>query len=318
MKRKLNIVFFSICFLASLLAEAYCFQVLRGDLFSIVGIGFVVLITGYLLLDTIRSKMQRSVKDAKFYFDRMYREETEKWTGRYTEIANLQKATYTAAKKNTATISEQFDEALLRLDTIESNNAKEFLRINELQKKALEGQKNALNLEVNYNKENTKQLIHVLREEGNKTEQNELLLKILEALEKNNALLQEQMQQMKNMNYVHAAEPVEVKPGEVFQSDYFPSDEENLTEDFYEELETTDRIAAEEPEENQEENASETSWFLEEEAGSEAMKVFDTMEPELEAEPSIDNSQTITPIYDDPNKALSADEIAALFASFGQ
>jgi len=343
MKKKLNMVFFSICFLTALLAEAYCIQVLDGDLFSAIGIGFVVLITGYLLLDTIRSNLEQKTKDMKFYFDRMYREETDKWNIRYNEVVNLQKATYTATKKNTAILSEQFEEAILRLETLESNNSKALQKLTELQIKLMEGQKNALNLEINYNKENTKQLINALHEESNKTEQNELMLKILEAIEKNNVLLQKQMQQIKTMNVVTASgmEPV-TKQETIFGPDYFANDEETLTEDFYEELDMTDHITEEEQVEELEENTPETVELLEEEQRPEVVDSYVEPEEEPEStsvyldqealslemdyvntesdsleEDTISTTPTIKPLYDDPNKPLTADEIAALFASFG-
>lgn len=276
MKKKLNILFFGVCFLAAILAEVYCIRVLENDLFSIIAIGFVVLITGYLFMDSIRSTIIQWGKDTRFFFDRMYREETDKWNNRYTETVNLQKATYIALKKNSTVLSEQLKEVLLRMNELEENYNNEIHKITELQRKVLEGQKNALNLEINYNRENTKQLIHALREEGDKTDQKELLQKIWEELEINNTLLQEQLRHLKDLP-VHS---------EMFDEDFYAGPEAAAALD------------------ETEETASSTSLYSKEETGDEAVANNEAI--------------TVTPLYSDPNKELSADEIASLFASFGQ
>ncbi|MHB8127971.1 MAG: hypothetical protein ACYDEX_03130 [Mobilitalea sp.] len=303
MKKRINIIFFSICFFAALLAEAYCIQVLEGDLFSVVGIGIVVLITGYLLMDAVRTQLIRSSENAKTYMEHMYKEEAEKWNERFTEFVNLQKATYTATKKNTAMMAEQFEEILLRMETVEANNAKAIQKITELQKKSLEGQKNALNLEINYSKENTKQLINVLREEGNHIELKEQLKLITSYLEDNNELLKAHMNNREDKGYGFDS-GFNIKKESGFAQDNFM--DKSFTEDFYEELDTQDHV---EEDVGNEENASETSMFFEEELELEAINSV------MEAEETV---PTVTPLYDDPNKALTADEIANLFASFGK
>lgn len=391
------------------MAESYFMQTGAGDLFSVAGIGVVVLITGYLLLDSIRSKLIESSKGAKFYLDQIYQEETQRGNERYTELANLQKATYSATKKNTAMLSEQFEEILLRLETLEINNTKALNKMTELQKKALEGQKNALNLEINYNKENTKQLIKVLREEGKRSDTNELLNKILESLEKNNDLLQTQINDRKSSMYSEnfynqhdkadyiAKEELEdndtaaglsmdyiTDPNELTVASWSSEPEEkveNLTDTGWSmeaEIEV-DRlgtgwdsevkqeadsfetkgwdIASDAEEDNplETEQASETNseidnidsiglnadvneeldklisgWDLDTLTEVNAPDISATMgvEPITEAldttnidadvNETPESKPEIKPLYEDPNKALTADEIAALFASFGQ
>lgn len=303
MKKRLNILFFSICFFAALLAETYCIQVLEGDLFSVVGIGIVVLITGYLLMDAVRTELIRSSKNAKAYMEHIYKEEAEKWNERFTEFINLQKATYTATKKNTAMMAEQFVEVLSRMETLEVNNAKAIQKITELQKKSLEGQKNALNLEINYSKENTKQLIKVLREEGNHLELKEQLTLITSYLEENNELLKAHRNNIEDKGYGFDS-GLNIKKESRFAQDNFM--DKSFTEDFYKHLDTQDHV---EEDVQNDDNASETSKFFEEELEPEAINSV------MEEEETV---PTITPIYDDPNKALTADEIANLFASFGK
>jgi len=378
MKKRLNIILFSICFLAALLAETYCIQVLDGDLLSVVGIGAVLLITGYLLMDSIRSKLAQSSERVKFYVDHIYSEETQKWNERYTELLNMQKATYTAAKKNTAMMSEQFGEVVLKLEALEVSNAKSLQKLIELQMKSLEGQKNSLNLEINYSKENTKQLMKVLREEGNRFDLKEDLSKIIANLEENNTLLKERMNDFGTMSNEFE---FGARKQTGYVQDLFENNEESLSEDFYNELNMEDHIDEDKPDV---ENASEASWSkptweesLESivapeiegyavEAMEEIFKLgTDTYETDsveikdnsVEAERKktddilndlLNNISTnqenstgnglvqedskgtvkeeiaatvspvVVPLYNDPNKALTADEIAALFASFGQ
>jgi hypothetical protein len=107
----------------------------------------------------------------------------------------------------------------------------------ELQKKSLEGQKNALNLEINYNKENTKQLIKVLREESSRINPKELNLLQESSILKNSILENSGIEL-----------PMQGK-------------EEEIT---------------------------------------------------------LPEAPAVVPLYDDPNKALTPDEIASLFASFGK
>lgn len=268
MNKRMNIIFFSICFIASLLAETYYINNSNVDLLSMGGIGIIVLITGYLLLDSIRGQIVDSSNKVKFALDKLYQEEKEKWNERYTEMENLQKATYTATKKNTVVLRDKFEELLLKLDAMEKSNDKVLQKMIDLQKKSLEGQKNALNLEINYNKENTKQLMKVLREESKSLNQEEKLTAILNQLEKNYDFQKEIINKVSYGN---------------------PKDSDNL---------------------QTKQNSTDA-------ALPKAVK----SEPELEAlkEEELQDTKEqpkVVPLYDDPNKALTADEIASLFASF--
>ncbi|MDF2905726.1 MAG: hypothetical protein K0R34_1047 [Herbinix sp.] len=372
MKKILNTPFFSLCFLGSVIAEAYFIQAGEGSLFSVIALGIVVLITGYLCMDSIRSSLLEGGKKIRLYIDQMYREDMERWNERFNELQNLQKATYTATKKNTATLSEQMEELLDRIEVLEGNNTKALNKLIELQKKALEGQKNALGLEINYNKENTKQLIKVINETGNQAETQELLNKIIEQLENSTQVLQNGLQ---NMN-VTAQTPM--ISSQHIESGWHMNTEakvENLTEtgwDVDAEVELEDTLIGwksdAEPiieeidngwdinteqsfntvwstdalqEESEDEVALGSAWdsidedlnnliqglgnetldektsdFIPSEEEETIPEVVDTIDEPVEE--SQQQKPEIKPLYDDPNKALSADEIAALFASFGQ
>ncbi len=217
MKKRLNLMFFSICFLAAIVTEAYFIQRVEEDLISVAGIGVVVLITGYLWMDSLRGLFMQ----------------------KYTEIINLHKAVYTATKKDTAEVTNQLTELLARMEIMENNTASALQLITEYQKKALEGQRNALNYKINYNKENTKQIISAVQEGSNRAELLELLSKLYHRLDGN--------------------EREKINP--------------------------------------------EDKLFQEEDLTSESV---------TSANPGV------IPLYDDPNKNLTTDEIASLFASVRQ
>lgn len=271
MKKWMNTLFLGSLFIAAALIETYSIFAFDGNLFSTIGLGVVVMITGYLFMDTVRSELKQGKDEAKFYIDRVFGEETEKWSERYTELLNLQKASYSATKKNTSALAQQFEEVLSRLQDLEENNAKALHRITELQKKSLEGQKNALNLEVHHNNENTKRILSILSEEDRNNEILNQLERILTQLERNNELLQSRVNETESNGW---REPSNAELGFM------------------------------------EENASESDWSLEEEPEPEADHSL--------AEPVEADEAKVVPLYDDPNKKLTTDEIASLFASFGK
>jgi hypothetical protein len=321
MKKRLNIMFFGICFLAAILAEAYCLLWLEGNLFSLVGISMIVLINGYLLMDAIKSSIKHHIEHVKFYTDHVLREETERWNERYNELINLQKATYSATKKNTVVMSEQMKDILLKLEA--ADHRKELQRMIELLKKSLEGQKNALNMELHYNKEYTKQLLEAIREESSKTELTKQLSDILKLLEDNNKLLGSGIVTLDSIKQIQDLEP-ESYAKEKAKKDYFVEDE----------YDSEQEAAAEEdfklpdgPE--QESGAAYESISESDDKGNQGDAVtFEKESPEFqdnEKEPGLspfysekpEQEIKVKPLYSDPNKNLSADEIASLFASLG-
>lgn len=295
MKKRINIIFFSICFLAALMAEAYCFLVLDGDLISVIGIGLVVLIVGYLLLDSIRGEWKHSSQKVLFYLEQLYCNEKEKWDERYTEILNLHKASYTATKKNSLMINDRFEELQKKLSTMEKSNTLALQRISELQRKIMEGQKNALNIEVNYNKENTKLLVKTLREECSKLNQDDQISLIVSLLQHNQELLMEKSGDQRRGAVYAEEDALE------FDTDFMELNQDEV--DPYSEKEEVDdeiELGYEETEESNNE-------------------IEQPVEQGLESEVEMDQvNQEIKPLYEDPNKALTTDEIASLFASYGK
>lgn len=265
MIKRMNALFLGGCLLAAIILEVYCIQVYEGDLFSSIGIGLVVLITGYLFMDSLRSVYKESFEKLKQQLKEFQEEEIAKRNSQYEELLNLQKANYTAVKKSEAFLVKQLEETLKRIDNFESSNVNNINKMIELQKKTLEGQKNALNLEIKYNKDNTKEIIAELQ-----SRQDYEVLK--EQVTELKLLIEKQMEDSSKR----------IVTG--FQQDEY--DFSNVSE--LEKTSDNDSVS--------EESASE--------------EYDSTIEENME-------TPKIVPLYDDPNKALTADEIATLFASLG-
>lgn len=347
MKKRMNIIFFGLCFLASLLAEGFCFQVLKGEWISTAGIGIVVIITGYLFMDSLRSLIKTNIDNLKFYMDRNLREETERWSERYTEIVNLQKATYTATKKNTVMITEQITKVLFLLQEQENNSMNSRQMLIELQKKAMEGQKNALNMQIHYGKENTKQLMDTISSKEDKSDVIPQLERVLELLDVNNDLLKNYFDKLSERKPESQASYEE---DEESQEDSY-TDEKGYIADNYDieeyDMENKDNHDNGFKEDSIEAEADEDDYqsegILQDEA-SDSLPEDNKQSEEVISE-NTENSDSanndaglddsneepgfsafysgeagnkdVKPLYADPNKALTADEIAALFASAG-
>lgn len=319
MDKKLNTLFFGSCFLAAFLGEAYCLLILKEPI-SIIALGIVVVITAYLFMDSIRSKVVKGIENLKFLVDKVHQEESEKWNDRYAQILNIQKATYGTIKKQNTLLNEQVERLQTKLIDLENHHAKALQVISELQLKALEGQKNALNLNINYNRENTKQLINhfrentnllinhsndnmnqlikVLQEEGNKIESSLKIEQIVVVLNKLNESMDKLSEQTLNL---------------LNQSN--TSQESTAGKDLSEYREASINGFANENnviENNEKSDVIENNIIMED-------KVEDNLEDNTEQEDigsdTITQDPVVVPIYDDPNKKLTPEEIAALFAS---
>lgn len=185
MKNKLNIIFFSICLMAALLLEIYCIIVLDGETVSTVGIGVIVLIMSYLLLDSIREQISNTRRNVRLSLEQIYHEDMDKWNERCMEIINLQKASYSATKKQTILLEEKLEQLLTVQEKFNQEKLSSLQYIADLQLKFLEGQKKALNIEVNYNNKNTKILIQTIQDEVRKLDNKEQIALLIKQLEQN-------------------------------------------------------------------------------------------------------------------------------------
>lgn len=109
-KRKISIVLFGISFLIAILGEAYLLNLPKPDTFSVIGIGIVVILTGYLWFDSIWEHISHRIKEIQTIREKNQQTEAEKWDLRYTELLNIQKATYSALKKSIINIQKELDQ----------------------------------------------------------------------------------------------------------------------------------------------------------------------------------------------------------------
>lgn len=151
MKNKNSIMIFGIGFLIVILGEAYLLNMTQTHLLSIIGIGVLVVVTGYLFFDAIWEYFTSESRMKELLRQEEVRQESEKMDSRYTELINIQKATYTALKKSDIKRQEEMNELSASL-----------AEIIQLQKKIIEGQKKALSISINYCKEHTKELIETI------------------------------------------------------------------------------------------------------------------------------------------------------------
>jgi hypothetical protein len=325
MKKRLNSVFFGVCFLAALLAETYSFIVLKGDLLNSIGFGLVVLITGYLLFSELRNSFYDKKSKLTYYVDHIIFEELETLKSRLNDSSNVQKATYSATKKSTEIIKEELEEIRNHLDALESNNSSALYLIAELQRRSLEGQKKALNIELNYNRESTKQLLEALQSEGKYSEVEQKLDKIITLLEQKDELLWdlnvETLKNQKRSNNPDFVDEAAVTAEKI--EDNKVTDEMDqeypITEDTTENFNEPDGFEQDDFSQQDDEKIDDIQVEPEEDKTEFDMVQGDMSEENLtEEEVEETNSSTILPLYDDPNKALSADEIAALFESYGK
>lgn len=88
-------MFSTLFFMASIMLEIYCFLELREDIISVICGGGVVLIAGYLFIDTLPFDVMR---EKEIYYGKSLEYE-EKISKEITEILKFQKALYVLNKK---------------------------------------------------------------------------------------------------------------------------------------------------------------------------------------------------------------------------
>ncbi len=182
MKSRLNSIFFGVCFLASLLAVVYSIVVLEGDIVNTIGFGLVSLIMGYMLFEEIYTNIRHKQEQDNYIRD-VFLSEISKLRSGLKDLTNVEKATYSATKKSTEQLTAQLIEVVKRVEMLESNYISALNQVTELQKKALDNQKKATNLEIHYSKENTKDLLHAIEALDGKMITEDKINQILNSLE---------------------------------------------------------------------------------------------------------------------------------------
>lgn len=128
MKEKTLILLFGICFLISLLGEIYLLNASNPHVFSIIGIGIVVVLTGYLWIDTIWEYVSSIINKNKLMYEDLIKQENEKWEARYTELLKIQKATYVAVKKSDLKLQEEIKNLSDRIASLEDDMKNEVVK----------------------------------------------------------------------------------------------------------------------------------------------------------------------------------------------
>lgn len=128
MKEKTNIFLFGLCFLISLLGEIYLLNASNPHAFSIIGIGIVVVLTGYLWIDSIWEYVSNIINKNKLMYEDLIKQENEKWEARYTELLKIQKATYVAVKKSDLKLHEEIKNLSDRIASLEDDMKNEAVK----------------------------------------------------------------------------------------------------------------------------------------------------------------------------------------------
>lgn len=128
MKEKTIILLFGLCFLISLLGEIYLINASNPHAFSIIGIGIVVVLTGYLWIDSIWEYVSNIINKNKLMYEDLIKQENEKWEARYTELLKIQKATYVAVKKSDLKLQEEIKNLSDRIASLEDDMKNEVVK----------------------------------------------------------------------------------------------------------------------------------------------------------------------------------------------
>ncbi len=128
MKEKTIILLFGLCFLISLLGEIYLINASNPHAFSIIGIGIVVVLTGYLWIDSIWEYVSNIINKNKLMYEDLIKQENEKWEARYTELLKIQKATYVAVKKSDLKLQEEIKNLSDRIASLEDDMKNEAVK----------------------------------------------------------------------------------------------------------------------------------------------------------------------------------------------
>lgn len=322
-KKRMVLIGFALFFLALLVGEAYC--LLRGDLISILGVGVVLLIIAYLLLDAILDYIKGEPEAEmlpgmdweygqmeKLLSGQVKEEEKEEEPEQESEAERLQKAMYVLQKKSFEVLQKE----------LQASRAQEAAAISELKEEL----SMLIKAEIKYERDNTSQIVNENRRQlkrlaqdlvqSNPAPQEQVPVipeSYQEALDRLTQQVEQIVELLQERPVVVAASAAPTEPMEsMAYMDMEPEAEEiPIIPEFEEEVnvepmveDLMPEIGLEPEEELTEEDLSELIAGLM--AGT---------EPEPEPAP-VPAPAPAAPA--DPNKPLSPEEIAALFASMGQ
>ncbi|HHT87621.1 MAG TPA: hypothetical protein GX002_01200 [Clostridiales bacterium] len=161
MKRKVCIILFGTSFLVAILGEAYLLNAAQPHIFSIIGIGIVVILTGFLFFDSVWEYISSEISKKELLREKEASQYSEKLDERCSELLNIQKATYAALKKSDIKLQEEIKELSEKLT-----------QVIRTQNKIMNGQAKALNIILNYSKKHAKEIIRAIIEEQRGSDNN--------------------------------------------------------------------------------------------------------------------------------------------------
>jgi len=343
--KKFNIsIFYILFFLAAVFLSGFVLLELREDFLAVLGSIAVLLISAYLLIDKLHEDILFYLSELKNGTKTTDETEKEKLAPYLDEIQKIEKATYTATKKNAIASEDHYKDLLIQVNRI-SDELQQLMQATEkgvenvpgkqliqIQQQILDQdaenyryQTNALKAIVKYNKENAKQIA----ENANSNAQNILKQsetdtdRILEGLH----LLGEQVVQLSMIQ-----ERINDRIDKMQESGMQIIREEAVKAV---PLPEATRVSAPIPEPISEptpepiielesetfpEPSAASELILEPEPLSEPEPVLKSApapeaKPEPKPEPTPAPKAEIPVPSGDPNKSLSADEIAAMFAA---
>ncbi len=305
-------IFYRLFFLASLFFSVFVLLQL-GDDFTAVGIaGIVVLIAGYLFFSHNEKEKQEERERDRMELDR-----------KLDELLNAQRAIYTITKRSAVKLEQEFTAGggnLQIKELLEKTISLQERALSENRKLA-EIQVNALKTVAKYNKENTRQLA---------LNMNQNIDRLVQKLQSSTAELQhdihetteaieeaEEFYQSMSANIASALEKQEDMP------ELMPETGDEVSVDDGAE------IAAEPETDMETEKAGEPEQYIEmdatdepiqesvPESGQEIAAEPETVQEATKPQPQPKKEELPLPVMDDPNKKMTPDEIAALFASMG-
>lgn len=323
-KKELSKTFYILVFLAAVYLAVYVFSEFRGSYLAVGACGIIFLASGYLLAAAF-DREKRQQEEERF-------QSVDQLNQQIKEIIKIQKALYTAIKKENSVLSEKLD----ALTTVNGGRQEELLeKIVQTQgqlisetKRMTELQINALKTVAKYNKENARQLALNANENADRiVESVQANIDNLKHQIENLELYKTPFQKENNIGYSNFEnadkQRYEIEHAAGLIGSILPEDlDEGYQKDF-EHKESSDFLEDSRNLEIESSEISETKPLDFQSGISETSNVADTDQSNLEANEDLKTSETAhqrpeAPVIDDPNRKMTPEEIAQLIAHMTQ
>lgn len=304
-KKELSKTFYILVFLAAVYLAVYVFSEFRGSYLAVGACGIIFLASGYLLITAFEREKKQQEEERFQSFDQ--------FNHQIKELIKIQKATYTAIKKENLVLSEKLDalagangghqeELLEKIVQTQEKSISETKRMTELQI-------NALKTVAKYNNENAKQLALNANKNADR---------IVESVQIN---IDNLKQQIENLELQSSRSFIS---GDAATQRYEREHEAGIIGS----IPMEDLDGYKEASENEAFLETDSQNLEEETSGTSETKLQDSQNETLEAsnlEANEDSKPSETehqrpeaPVIDDPNRKMTPEEIAQLIAHMTQ